>query len=131
MTTVSKSQFTSAKAARGVSRKKGRRSAFALVFWIAVPVLLLVATAGFFVLFKPALATSKNAAATADAHRLGTIIHDNGSVRCVHGTFDNLTGSILENTPSCETTTIVEGGPAPSPLGTIHTLSAISNSFKK
>jgi hypothetical protein len=131
MTAVSKSQSTSAKSAHGASRQKRRRSAFVLGFWIAAPVLLLAASAGFFFLFRPALATSKNTAAMADAHRLGTIIRDNGSVRCVHGTFDNVTGSISESMPSCETTTIVEGAPAPSPLGTIHTLNAISNSFKK
>ncbi|HEX3503519.1 MAG TPA: hypothetical protein VHU22_09020 [Xanthobacteraceae bacterium] len=131
MTTVSKSQSTGAKTLRGVSRHKGYRSAFAVGFWVVVPALLLATTAGLFILFGPAPAANKNTAAMADAHRLGTIIRDNGSVRCVHGTFDNVTGSISENTPSCETTMIVEGGQAPSPLGTIHTLNAISNSFKK
>jgi hypothetical protein len=129
VTAVSKSQSTTAKTLHGVSRYKGRRSTFALGFWVAVPALLLATTAGAFILFGSA--ANKNTATTADAYRLGTIIRDNGSVRCVHGTFDNVTGSISENTPSCETTMIVEGGQMPSPLGTIHTLNAISNSFKK
>jgi hypothetical protein len=131
VTAASKSRSANQKSTRGTPRPKGRRGAFAMKFWAAALILLPAGFAALVILFKPALLTNKASGPAADAYRLGTIVSDNGSMRCVHGTFDNVTGSISATKPSCEATTFTERGEKPVPLGTIHTLSAISDSFRK
>jgi hypothetical protein len=130
MTTVSKSR-TAKQSLPATPRQRGGRKAFAFRFWAAAVMLVPIGAAGLFVLITPALSPEKNPGPPPDTYRLGTIISDNGSVRCMHGTFDNTTGSVSENKPSCETTTFVDRGGSPTPVGTIRTLSAISDSFRK
>jgi hypothetical protein len=65
-----------------------------------------------------------------DTHRLGAIYSDDGTTRCARATFDNRTGKISQGPAACETTMFVDGQHVPVPLGTAHTLNAISNSFK-
>jgi len=131
---VTKLRSTGDTSARAALRRKSGRAAFIKAFWLAASASVLAGAIGVWIAFKPAASPIENAvsASTADPHRLASIVHDDGSVRCVRGTFDNVTGSVAENKKPCETAPVLgRGEAAPQPLGTIHTLSAISNSFRK
>lgn len=114
---------------RGMPFKGGGRHSPAIGIPIATFTLIAVsaATAGYLAWPKPA--TNETTASVSEAHRLGVIVSDTGSLRCVHATFDNLTGRITEKNVSCEPTASDGRQPA-VPLGTMHTLNAISNSFR-
>src|SRR5271163_2231014 len=114
---------------RGTLFKGGGRHSAATAVPIATFVSIAVAavTAGYLAWPKPA--NNESTASVSEAHRLGVIVSDTGSLRCVHATFDNLTGRITEKSVSCEPTASDGHRPA-VPLGTMHTLNAISNSFR-
>jgi hypothetical protein len=114
---------------RGTPFKGGGRHSAAAAVPVATFALIAVsaATAGYLAWPKPA--TDENTASVSEAHRLGVIVSDTGNLRCVHATFDNLTGRITEKSVSCEPTASDGHRPA-APLGTVHTLNAISNSFR-
>jgi hypothetical protein len=58
-----------------------------------------------------------------DAHRIATIVSDDGVTKCVRGTFDNRTGQIFPGPASCQI--VVDR----DPRGAARRLNAISNSF--
>jgi len=73
----------------------------------------------------------KSPAADPDATaRYGTIVQYVGGERCRHMTFDNNTGRIAENAPSCDHKPVVEGRSVQAPQGTTGVLGAISKSFR-
>jgi hypothetical protein len=125
---VSKSR--SVKRGGGALRQQSGRSGFAVGFWVAASALLLAGFAGLFVLLTPPVSANKNVA-VADTHRIATIVRDDGSAICVHATFDNVTGSISEKKPTCESTVVTYAAGKTSDLGTMRTLNAISNYFRK
>jgi hypothetical protein len=113
---VSKSR--SVKQRGGALRQQGGRSGFAVGFWAAASALLLAGFVGLFVLFTPPVSANKSIAA-ADTHRLAAIVRDDGGTICVHATFDNVTGSICEKRPMCESTVITGAADKSSALGTM------------
>jgi hypothetical protein len=134
VSTAGKVRSAGGKPLRVAPRRKSGRAAFIRGFWFAAAGTVVAGAIGVWVAFKPTASRFENvvSASTADSHRLATIVREDGDVRCVRGTFDNVTGSIAQNKMSCDMAPIhVTGDAAPQPLGTIHTLSAISNSFKK
>jgi len=62
--------------------------------------------------------------------RYGTIVQYVGGERCRHMTFDNRTGRISENAPSCDRNPVVENRDAPPSRGSGGILGAISKSFR-
>jgi hypothetical protein len=114
---------------RGTPVKGGGRHSAAIWVPIATFALLAVAAVTAVYLAWPRPAADENTASVSAAHQIGVIASDNGSVRCLHATFDNLTGRITEKNVSCEPTASDGHQPA-VPMGTVHTLSAISNSFR-
>ena len=128
MSTVSKSRSVNRRG--GTLRQQGGRSGFAVGFWVAASALLPAVFAGLFVLFAPPVSAGKNVAA-ADTHRLAAIMRDDGGTICAHATFGNITGSISEKQPTCQSTAVTNAADPPSALGTMHTFNAISRSFRK
>jgi hypothetical protein len=114
---------------RGTPFKGGGRHSAAIGVPIATFALIAVSTVTAGYLGWPKPAANESTASVSEAHRLGVIVSETGSLRCVHATFDNLTGRITEKSVSCESTASDGHQPA-VPMGTIHTLNAISNSFR-
>jgi hypothetical protein len=111
--------------------KRGRRQALVLAFAAASLALASAFAVIFLALPKRDPAPSESTASVSDGYRTATIIRDTGDTTCAHATFDNATGRISHSSnPHCEATALDATAPAPEPLGTMHTLSAISNSFR-
>lgn len=99
-----------------------------MVFAAAIMALASAMTVGLLALPRSSPPANENTASVGDTYRMGTIARDNGSAKCTHATFDNVTGQISRSKELCDTTAAV--GEQQGPLGTIHTLNAISNSFR-
>jgi hypothetical protein len=74
--------------------------------------------------------TGEMATARADIQSVGTIVLPSGANGCQHKMFDNRTGQISESGIPCQNAVAVDANGVPIPLGTVHTLNAISKSFK-
>jgi hypothetical protein len=74
--------------------------------------------------------TAEMATSGADIQGVGTIVLPSGANGCQHKTFDNRTGQISESGIPCQSAVAVDANGVPIPLGTVHTLNAISKSFK-
>jgi hypothetical protein len=85
-------------------------------------------TAGFRTTSSP---TGEMATSRADIQSVGTIVLPSGANGCQHRMFDNRTGQISESGIPCQDSVAVDANGVPIPLGTVHTLNAISKSFKR
>lgn len=74
--------------------------------------------------------TGQTATSRADIQSVGTIDLPSGANGCQHRMFDNRTGQISESGIPCQNAVAVDANGVPIPLGTVHTLNAISKSFK-
>jgi hypothetical protein len=115
---------------RATPIKHGRRHAFVMISAAASLALASTITVIFLALPKADPAASENTASVRDSYRTATIMSDTGDAICTHATFDNVTGQISRSSPHCDATTADSMARPPAPLGTIHTLNAISNSFR-
>ena len=61
---------------------------------------------------------------------VGTIIVHSAANGCQHRSFDNQTGLMSDATTQCQGDVTLDAKGVPIPMGTVHTLSAISKSFK-
>ena len=84
-------------------------------------------TAGFRTTSSP---VGEMARSGADIQSVGTIVLPSGANGCQHRTFDNRTGQISQSASPCQSAVAVDANGVPIPLGTVHTLNAISKSFK-
>jgi hypothetical protein len=107
--------------ARSRSKLRGIGFAGLAIPAVAVPVLLAVCLA--------ALLHKSPAPDPEAPGRYGTIVQYVGGERCRHMTFDNSTGRIAENSPSCDRNPVVDRGGTQAPRGTTGVLGAISKSF--
>jgi hypothetical protein len=108
--------------------RHGRRHAAIMVFAAAIMALASATAVGFLAL--PKSDPNENTASVRDPYRMATITRDTGSVKCIRATFDNVKGQISRSNAFCDTTATAARPQAPGPLGTIHTLNAISSSFR-
>jgi hypothetical protein len=65
----------------------------------------------------------------AEASRTGTIVLQTDRNQCESMTFDNDSGRTIENLKPCANNVVRDTRGNPVPLGTLHTLDAISKSF--
>jgi hypothetical protein len=61
---------------------------------------------------------------------VGTIIVHSAANGCQHRSFDNQTGLMSDATTRCQEDVTLDAKGVPIPMGTVHTLNAISKSFK-
>jgi hypothetical protein len=61
---------------------------------------------------------------------VGTIIVHSAANGCQHRRFDNQTGLMSDATTQCQPDVTLDAKGVPIPMGTVHTLNAISKSFK-
>jgi hypothetical protein len=114
------------------ARTKRKRRRLALmcfgVFSVAASIAGVAALAtGFRTTSSP---TAEMATSGADIQSVGTIVLPSGPNGCQHRTFDNRTGQISQSGSPCQSAVAVDANGVPIPLGTVHTLNAISKSFK-
>jgi hypothetical protein len=112
---------------RGTPVKRHRHTAV-MMFAAAIMALPSAITVGFLTMPNADPSTNENTASVRDGYRMGTITRETESAKCAHATFDNVTGQISRSKVLCDTTATVDE--QQRPLGTIHTLKAISNSFR-
>jgi|GEM_PF-4280388 hypothetical protein len=127
--------MASHKGARPVSRTRTESKALCHGF-VAFCVLSCAATLSVGFLFvHPTLTSSLTPVAKGDGeiaaeeHRLGTIATKSSGGQCQTMTFDNVTGRLSRGADNCDGVTY-DSRAAAAPLGTMHTLNAISKSFK-
>jgi hypothetical protein len=94
----------------------------------AIMALASAITVGFLTLTNADPSTNEASVSERDGYRMGTITRETESAKCAHATFDNVTGQVSRNKALCDTT--AAAAEQQGPLGTIHTLKAISNSFR-
>lgn len=82
-------------------------------------------------LAMPYAAGTSAADEAAEANRIGTIVIDTDGARCPKETFDNRTGKVAASAPGCQQSVTLDGRGIPIPMGTIHTLDGIRESFNK
>jgi len=68
---------------------------------------------------------------SARANVVGTIVVHSGENGCQGRTFNNQTGQISDVQAPCHNETPLDAKGVPIPLGTVHTMNSISNSFKR
>ena len=72
----------------------------------------------------------ENAASGAEPNSVGTIVLPSGLGGCRQKSFDNQTGKISDQPSPCHDEVVLDARGVPVPVGTAHTLNAISKSFK-
>jgi hypothetical protein len=110
--------------------QKRRRLAKMLLGVFAVGALI-VAVAVFAIGFSTTPApVAENAAPHADPNGVATIVLHSSASGCQQRSFNNQTGQISDQTSPCRNDVVLDANGMPMPTGTIHTLNAISKSFK-
>ncbi len=128
VTTSGSPQPVSRATARGAPVKRARRHTAVMMFAAAIMALASAIIVGFLTLPNADPSPNENSASERDGYRMATITRETESAKCAHATFDNVTGQISRSKVLCDTTATV--AEQQGPLGTIHTLKAISNSFR-
>ena len=72
----------------------------------------------------------QNSPSLAAPNSVGTIIVHSAANGCQHRSFDNQTGLMSDATTRCQEDVTLDAKGVPIPMGTVHTLNAISKSFK-
>jgi hypothetical protein len=114
-----------------VARIERSRSATAWLWGISLAVL--TTSVGLSILLQRQISTSAVETGNPSAFvrdRTASIVLNQGSKDCQHKLFDNQTGQFSDATTPCPADVPVDAYGSPVPMGTLHRMNEISNSFR-
>jgi hypothetical protein len=115
-----------------VARIERSRSATAWLWGISISIAVLTTSVGLSMLLQRQISTpavDKGNASAFARDRTASIVLNQGSKDCQHKLFDNQTGRFSDATP-CPADVPVDAYGSPAPMGTLHRMKAISDSFR-